>query len=211
MFKKRKTNQKIKHKNVQPKNKGITLIALVVTIIVLVILAGVSINTLFGDNGLIKKANDSVDEDAKGKARDKVSMEVLSSFNNDGTLNPNKLKTNIENHTGGTATLGSNNGLPVTVTVDGYTFQVEGKGEITGDGEPATQVDYASEDTSFVGYYADLDGDASNGPEGIIYADLAVGSELALGSENAVEGMRKWNNNDMSVYKYDVCKCQEFL
>ena len=35
---------------------GITLIALVITIIVLLILAGVAINALFGDNGLITRA-----------------------------------------------------------------------------------------------------------------------------------------------------------
>ena len=37
--------------------KGITLIALVVTVVVLIILAGVSINAVLGDNGIIKKAN----------------------------------------------------------------------------------------------------------------------------------------------------------
>ena len=36
--------------------KGITLIALVVTIIVLLILAGISINFVFGENGLIGRA-----------------------------------------------------------------------------------------------------------------------------------------------------------
>ena len=41
-----------KHKKNQ---KGITLIALVITIIVLIILVGISINLLFGDNGIIKK------------------------------------------------------------------------------------------------------------------------------------------------------------
>ena len=34
-------------------NKGITLIALVITIIVLLILAGVTIATLTGDNGIL--------------------------------------------------------------------------------------------------------------------------------------------------------------
>lgn len=38
------------------KNKGITLIALVVTIIVLLILAGISISMLTGQNGILKKA-----------------------------------------------------------------------------------------------------------------------------------------------------------
>ena len=40
-------------------SKGITLIALVVTIVVLLILAGVSIVVLFGDNRLIKQAEES--------------------------------------------------------------------------------------------------------------------------------------------------------
>ena len=40
-------------------SKGITLIALVITIIVLIILAGVSINILLGQNGLIEKAKNS--------------------------------------------------------------------------------------------------------------------------------------------------------
>ena len=37
-------------------NKAITLIALVVTIVVLLILAGISISLVVGDNGLIKKS-----------------------------------------------------------------------------------------------------------------------------------------------------------
>ena len=41
------------------KQKGITLIALIVTIIVLLILAGVTIATLTGENGLLTRANDA--------------------------------------------------------------------------------------------------------------------------------------------------------
>ena len=41
------------------KNKGITLVALVVTIVVLLILAGVSINLVLGNNGIIAKAKDA--------------------------------------------------------------------------------------------------------------------------------------------------------
>ena len=37
-------------------NKGITLIALVITIIILIILAGISINLILGQNGVIGKA-----------------------------------------------------------------------------------------------------------------------------------------------------------
>ena len=47
-------------------NKGITLIALVVTIIVLLILAGVSIAMLTGNNGILSRAQDARDNSAAG-------------------------------------------------------------------------------------------------------------------------------------------------
>lgn len=40
----------------QRTNQGITLIALVITIIILLILAGISIATLTGENGLLRKS-----------------------------------------------------------------------------------------------------------------------------------------------------------
>ncbi len=43
-------------------NKGITLVALVITIIVLLILAGVSISMLFGNNGLLNKSKEAVNK-----------------------------------------------------------------------------------------------------------------------------------------------------
>ena len=43
-------------------NKGISLIALVVTIIVLIILSGISVSVLTGDNGLINKAREEKTE-----------------------------------------------------------------------------------------------------------------------------------------------------
>ena len=41
------------------KQRGITLIALIITIIILLILAGITIVALTGDNGIIKQANDA--------------------------------------------------------------------------------------------------------------------------------------------------------
>lgn len=46
----------------QKENRGITLIALVITVIVLLILAGISIATLTGENGILTKANDAKTE-----------------------------------------------------------------------------------------------------------------------------------------------------
>ncbi len=44
-------------KNISKNSNGITLIALVITIIVLLILAGVSIAFLTGNNGILTQAN----------------------------------------------------------------------------------------------------------------------------------------------------------
>ncbi len=55
--------------------KGITLIALVITIIVLLILAGVSIAMLTGDNGLLNKSQQAVRDNALAGAKDTISTE----------------------------------------------------------------------------------------------------------------------------------------
>ena len=46
----------MEQKRMQKNSKGITLIALVITIIVLLILAGISISMLAGQNGILKQA-----------------------------------------------------------------------------------------------------------------------------------------------------------
>ena len=56
--------------------KGITLIALVITIIVLLILAGVAIAMLSGDNGILKRASESSIETAMATAREQVALEA---------------------------------------------------------------------------------------------------------------------------------------
>lgn len=52
------------------REKGITLIALVITIIVLIILAGVSIQLLFGENGIITKSKEGKGDYEESKARE---------------------------------------------------------------------------------------------------------------------------------------------
>ena len=61
-------------------NKGITLIALVITIIVLLILAGVSIAMLTGDNGILTQANKAKDDTAKAEIAEKVNMAIQSAY-----------------------------------------------------------------------------------------------------------------------------------
>ena len=61
------------------KNKGITLVALVVTIFVLLILAGVSINLVLGNNGIIAKAKEAETKSAEASQNDLKGMNGLVS------------------------------------------------------------------------------------------------------------------------------------
>ena len=57
-------------------NKGITLVALVITIIVLLILAGVSISMVVGENGVLNRAKDATDKTAKAQAQEALETAV---------------------------------------------------------------------------------------------------------------------------------------
>ena len=66
--------------------KGITLIALVVTIVVLLILAGVSVNALFGNSGIIEKAKEAQNKMNQATQKD---LDAINELNNwiDGKIN----------------------------------------------------------------------------------------------------------------------------
>lgn len=67
--------------------KGITLIALVITIIVLLILAGVTIAMLTGENGILNKATGAVSDTEKATAEEAIKMEVYNNIaTNEGTF-----------------------------------------------------------------------------------------------------------------------------
>ena len=75
---------------------GITLIALVVTIILISILAGVSIQMITGKNGILKKAEEAKEKTEQANEKEKISI-ACSNLNITYTINDNKkLKENIE-------------------------------------------------------------------------------------------------------------------
>lgn len=61
-------------------NKGITLIALVITIIVLLILAGVSISMLTGENGILKQANTAKEENRKSELKEEGKLDMNDTY-----------------------------------------------------------------------------------------------------------------------------------
>ena len=115
------------------KAKGITLIALVITIIVLLILAGVTIATLTGENGILTKATEARNASEYAGAREAVETEVLGSFDDKGNYDANKAKENLEKNLGATVILNPDGTLDVYY--NGYHFKVSADGEVTFVGE----------------------------------------------------------------------------
>lgn len=60
------------------KEKAITLIALVITVIVLLILAGVTVATITGENGLLNKASSAGDETKRKTAEEKINLKITT-------------------------------------------------------------------------------------------------------------------------------------
>ena len=70
-----------KSKNLKSKNKGITLIALVVTIVVLLILAGISIGALTGDNGIINQAHTAKEDTEIASWEEQIDLAIIDAEN----------------------------------------------------------------------------------------------------------------------------------
>ncbi len=110
-------------------NKGITLIALIVTIIVLIILAGVAIAMLRGDNGILNRASEAKYENSIGAFDEQVRLaqmalrtEITANMVNAGdegyiattATNFGKLVTEVQND------LGVKNVNPSKVVTEGF-------------------------------------------------------------------------------------------
>ena len=98
------------------KNKGITLVALVVTIVVLLILAGVSINLVLGNNGIIAKAKDAETKSAEASQNDLKGMNALVS-EMEGALAGNG-NTGSGSGNGGTGGSGTDTKVPEAATAE---------------------------------------------------------------------------------------------
>ena len=118
-------------------NKGITLIALVITIIVLLILAGVSIAMLTGQNGVLTRATDAEDDTQRAAIAEKVNMAIQSAYTDAviaNTTTPSIDTANLESiyskeNTGETlditdGTLDSATTEAATVTIDSKVYKV---------------------------------------------------------------------------------------
>ena len=111
-------------------NFGITLIALIITIIVLLILAGVTLSMVMGESGLFGKANKAKEQTSYANAQEKVRLAVLNSFNAQGDIDSNELKENINNIEGLKEKIEGDINYSLKIIVDNYEFVINDNGKV---------------------------------------------------------------------------------
>ena len=158
--------QKLKEEEVEKEQKnkimekikeerGITLLALILTVVIMIILAAVTINVALGEGGLVDQAKWAAEQTANStKAEQEQLAELEQEFAN-------------------------------LMAEDSEILPPEPE-------EPSI-----SEGTSYVGYYADVDGNGT--VDGVIYADLAIGGSGEWGVGNGEYTIPK--GNDFKEYK----------
>lgn len=122
-------------------NKAITLIALVITIIVLLLLAGVAVATLTGDNGLLQKATSAKQANETATALENIQAEVAGSYGLYGKIDLDELNKNLKRVNGlkyNDADIvldGENKNiieeLPTEVSLNQYSFSIEESGKVS--------------------------------------------------------------------------------
>ena len=140
-MKKQKLKCKEQERKTIKKNNGITLIALVITIIVLLILAGVTIATLTGENGILTRASEASEQTEIAEEKEAIGVAyagVLADNNGTGVsagelqdeLEKNGYKATVTDNGNGTYTVKFESGREYTINADGI---IEGGNGESGD------------------------------------------------------------------------------
>ena len=112
--------------------KAITLIALVVTIVILLILAGVTITMTLGQNGLFTRAREGAAAYNESEVRDDLSMLITQYVWDKASEKTDKSLGDYLKDNGATSVKANADGTTLEVTYKGYTFKVnKDSGEIT--------------------------------------------------------------------------------
>ena len=110
--------------NTKKKNaRGITLIALVITIIVLLILAGVTINALSGENGILKRATQAKSKTGRSNALEQINLAIITA-RTEGLGQVDKKVLRDEITKAGMTVKTDGDDLPWEVVSDKYIFRI---------------------------------------------------------------------------------------
>ena len=114
------------------KEKGITLIALVITIIVLLLLAGVAISMLSGENGILKQAQTAKKATGDSEFEEEVKLAVVASKTNEtGRINKDELDKELKKINGAIISKGTDDGFPWIVSKENNAYKIDDDETVT--------------------------------------------------------------------------------
>ena len=116
---------KSKIKNNSSNNYGITLISLVVTIIILLILGGIAIATLTGENGLFARAKQAKENYSVSSAKEKLQLAISDLMVEQTTKGENLTKEDLPKINNNEIDVKSTETFPVEVICENYIFNVD--------------------------------------------------------------------------------------
>ena len=108
---------------------GITLIALVITIIVLLILAGVTIATLTGENGILTRVQSTKTQNEKKTIEEQIHLALQSSRINEGLIIDKAILEEELSNNEMEIIKSDNNELPWTIRKNSYLYMINKNGE----------------------------------------------------------------------------------
>ena len=122
--------------NFKKEKNGITLIALVVTIIVLLILAGISISMLAGQNGILTRAAEAKENNDKAQTDETLKMAVMEALTEgQGVIKETNLKNALDKNLGANkySINSAEEGWTINGLPSGKSYTVSSNGKISGD------------------------------------------------------------------------------
>ena len=185
------------------KNNGITLIALVITIIVLLILAGVSIATLTGDNGILTKATESKEQTEIGEEKEAIGIAYNGvKIGNEGKdVSAADLQTELRNN-GYNASVTDNGDGTLTVTFDtGRSYIIDENGNITNE---TTGGNEGGSETDVAGKYYGEDTDITIGGKPITIPGGATISGIEGEYESVDDGLVIYITNGDAITDWNA-------
>ena len=107
------------------KDRGITLVALIVTIIILLILVGIAIGTLGGENGLVARTTQSKEKYAIAEAKENLEIEITNLQIEEQKKGEELTKETLTKLNNEKITVKDITNFPVEVIYNKYKFKVD--------------------------------------------------------------------------------------
>lgn len=211
-------NLKFKKKGIKAKKNvsGITLISLVVTIIVLLILAGVSISILSGDNSILMQATRAKEKTIVGQEQEQVKLAYMSAmdYNSASTVDEESLRKELDKYTGEGKTEITDNGNG-TLNVKFYdtnNYYTINKGKVEQTAAKITNkkiiLSNSSQEILFDKTISQEDVDAISGKSKTNYEILGISSqedgEYSTKAQGNYGELEIQGDNNNAVFKYTL-------